>query len=212
MRLSDADFTAIIGAGQELASVEFKPGGPRAADDLFYKVARAVLAMTNRRDGGVVILGVEEDQTAQTIALKGVASADLVTWNQNDLSAALNGFADPFVSVEAQIIEHAGLSFVVINVSEFEQLPVICRKGTQAPAGQKNPTLRAGALYVRSRRKPESIEVPGQTEMRELVRYATDKELRDFMRRAALAGLIQFVGAPGDTDDAAFENQLGDFR
>jgi len=75
---------------------------------------------------------------------------------------------------------------VAITVHEFEEVPVICRRSYNHGA---KTILRDGALYVRGRGKPESIEVPSQTEMRELLNAAVDKGIRSFLARADRVGL-----------------------
>jgi hypothetical protein len=92
--------------------------------------------------------------------------------------------------------------FVVISVDEFDELPVICARGAYS--------CRVGAVYVRTRRKPETSEIPSQTEMRELLNLATDKALAAFLARTRRAG----IGLPphDDTTDAAakFDAELAD--
>lgn len=74
---------------------------------------------------------------------------------------------------------------------------MICRKGypTNPYPGQQ-AILRAGAIYVRTRRKPETSEPPGQTEMRELIELATEERLRSFLGtvgQTCWLGLVSLV-------------------
>jgi hypothetical protein len=66
---------------------------------------------------------------------------------------------------------------VFINVAEFDELPIICKK-------EYPEILRRGAIYVRSKRgKPETIEVPTEVEMREIIEMAVDKGNRKLSKR-----------------------------
>ena len=56
--MTDEEFAQILSYGHETSGVEFKSSGSRTDRGLFAQVAKAVLAMSNRRNGGAVILGV----------------------------------------------------------------------------------------------------------------------------------------------------------
>ena len=199
--MTDEEFSEILASGYERRSTEFKCGGPRSAQPLFAKVIRAVLGMANREDGGLVVIGV--DDTGGVLSPTGVGSADLATWRYDDVAAGIAAYADPFVSFEMEIREDQGLKFVVLAVSEFEETPVLCRKDFA-------DVLRGGACYVRTRRKPETSEVPSQTEMRELLDLAVKKGLRKFMSQALASGLISVVASPQQPTDAErYSVQLG---
>jgi hypothetical protein len=139
--------------------------------------------------------------------LKGVDPVDLASWNHDDVSAALNGFADPYVSVDLEVVSYNGVSFVMIRMHEFEEVPVICRRDVPAPPGEKRPILRDGACYLRSRKKPESVEMPTQTEMRELLELAVDKGVRKFLRRAEAVSTMS-----GPTDEEQYGRELSGLR
>ena len=78
------------------------------------------------------------------------------------------------------------------------QLPVVCKKG-----GPEN--LKRGALFTRSKSKYETAQVKSQTEMREILDLAVDKEIRRLRSR----GLLRPVetALPTETDRQAFEKQ-----
>src|SRR5262249_46564787 len=65
-------------------------------------------------------------------------------------------------------------------------LPVICKKD-----GLEK--LRRGAIYTRSRRLPETVEVPSQAEMRELLDLAIEKGSRTFTRQAERMGFVRLA-------------------
>ncbi|GAI18933.1 unnamed protein product, partial [marine sediment metagenome] len=57
--MTDEEFAAILTLDYELPGIEFKGPGLASDKHLFARVAKAVLGMANRRDGGRVIIGVE---------------------------------------------------------------------------------------------------------------------------------------------------------
>ncbi len=188
MRLSDQQLAEYLAFG-ERSSVEFKPSRLKSDARAFAQVARAVIGMANHRDGGTVIVGVE-DVNNQPDPI-GMDPAHLASWNENDVRDGLAEYADPFVSVDVQILEVAGKLFVVLNVDEFEEVPVICRRDFDG-------ITKRGRLYVRPRGKARSVEIPSQTEMREVIELATLKAVRKFLGVAQRAGLIPAAAADAD--------------
>lgn len=203
--MTEQELKQILSIGHELRGVEFKGPGPMTDKHLFARVVRAVLGMSNRRDGGNVVVGVDEidDQLRPT----GLTDADLATWTYDDLMDKVASYADPFVELDYDVLRLDGKALVVITVHEFREVPVICRKDYPE-------VLRQGACYVRSRRKPETSEIPTQTEMRELLDLATEKNLGKlthlFARFTALIADATTTASP--SDDAKFDDQLRGLR
>jgi predicted HTH transcriptional regulator len=198
--LTPEEFSTILALGRETSPVEFK--GPGALDDKPFvaRVIRGMLAMSNHRDGGRVILGVAQD--GNNFEPVGLSVEQLRTWEDEDAFAdRVAAYADPSVKFVVQPIEHTdGDTYLVIEVEEFDSVPVICRKSF-------DDILSDGALYVRPRRKPESVVVRTAADMRDLMELANEKELRRYLTRAKRAG-AELSAGPSDT--AQFNDELGD--
>lgn len=192
------ELKALIAVGYEQGGVEFKPPCARGNREPFVWVVRAILGMANRRDGGRVVVGLLDE--SHVLTPKGLNAADLATWNYDDVMAGLSPYADPFVELDLERVEMDGMVFVILDVQEFEDVPVLCARKYQ-------DVLRAGACYVRSRRKPETSEIPSQSEMRDLLDVAIDKGVRKFLARAHRADLR--ASAIGD-DTMEFDDQVRD--
>lgn len=209
MRLSDEEFIALVTAPSERRNLEFKPGGHRSGYHLA-QVARAALAMANLRDGGVIILGVEEP-TPGVFVPQGIADTVLASWSNNDdVVSTLTAYADPAFSIERDTHDFEGRQYVVIQVREFDTVPILCKKGYKDPNEQKT-VLQTGWCYIRGTRKPESIPVQSLAEMRELFDLATEKGVRRFISQARAAGL-NLSGAAIPTDDDHFEQEYRDLE
>lgn len=113
--------------GHEAPGVEFKAPCDRTDKPKFAKIVRAVLGMANRRDGGKVVVGIEEGEAAQ-LSLLGLSSEQLRTWEPDAVAGAIDPYADPFVTVSTARVSYEGLEYVVLKVSEFEEVPVLCKK------------------------------------------------------------------------------------
>ena len=128
--------------------------------------------MSNVRGGGSIVIGVEEKDEVFTPV--GLSGSDLASFSQDEISAYVNEYADPFAEPTVHRVAQGGMDFVIIEVPEFFELPVVCKKN--------GPDLRRGAIYTRARRMNESVEVPSQTEMREILDAALEKRFRAMLR------------------------------
>jgi hypothetical protein len=177
------DLSNLIQWPREERNLEFKKSMDWADPATKAKLAKSVLAMANMRDCGHIVFGVER-QPDDSYAAVGMQPDHISSFVQDRISSCLSEYADPYV--EATLIKHDvnGRIFCVIRVSEFAELPVVCKKD-----GQEK--LRRGALYTRSRRMAETVEVPSQVEMREILDLAIEKRSRVFARQAGRMGLVR---------------------
>ena len=202
--MTDEEFARIVELGHELSGVEFKSPGPVSDGRLIAQVVKAMLGMCNRRDGGTVIIGVEENQGVLNPV--GLAEPDLGEWNYDAVADQVARYADPSISFALDVKEYEDNSYVVLEVEEFADIPVLCKRSY-------DDVLRDGACYVRPRRKPETSEIPTQADMRDLLDLAIEKGVTQFLERARRVGLFATpsVESPA-TDQELFDEQLGDLR
>jgi predicted HTH transcriptional regulator len=203
--VTEQDFKNHLDLGHETNGVEFKGPGIRTDKSFLAKVVRAVLGMANRRDGGLVFIGVE----ATKLEPVGLSDKEAVSWsNYDDLSVSVNEYARPSVSFDVEPLNSQERKFVIIRVHPFGDIPILCCKDYVEP-GKKPPTLRRGACYVRSRHKPETSEIPSEEAMRELLELAIDKGVEKFVTRARKAGLYPTTEASpaSPSDEELFKDQ-----
>jgi predicted HTH transcriptional regulator len=201
--VTEQEFAALLASG-ETNGVEFKGSWIRTDRLFLARVVRAILGMANRRDGGLVILGIDESNKPDPV---GLTDAQTESWlNFDDVSASINEYASPCVRFELELQTFRDKNFVVIRVRQFDDIPILCAKDYNEP-GKAGSVLRRGACYVRARHKPETSEIPSEEEMRELLELAIDKGVRKFVTRAQKAGLFSTLPAPA-SDEALFEKQI----
>lgn len=184
-RMTHDEFAALVAAG-ETPGVEFKNARART-DNNFWEVAKAALGMVNRRDGGLIFVGVENNGNIQ-----GLSVAQIAEWQDVDaVRQKLAPYADPFLYVSIEIVAasaNAGApQCAVINVQEFDLTPVLCNKAVTANGGQE--VLKLGGCYIRSRQVPSTTLLADHAAFRELLDLAVDKGVREFVRRTRQAEL-----------------------
>jgi hypothetical protein len=147
------------------------------------------------------------------------------SFNQDNVDDVVRNYADPFVEANVtgvprsvvieearkqeegdKIISDDGGDFIVVEVKEFEEIPVICRKSY---ALNGKVFLRKGAIYTRSRGKSETAEVHTQTEMREIINIAVDKNRLFFIERMTgiLTEILEHI-QPKPSDEQKYDKQL----
>lgn len=206
--ITQEQFEEFLARNHEIPGVEFKGPGPRSDEYLRAKVLRAVMGMTNRRDGGIVIIGV--DERSSTLNPVGLSPNELESWRNIDhVGNDLVNYMSPPPAFDLSIFEYQGRAFAVLEVIEFTDVPTICKKRyyREHQSGHREFVLREGACYVRSRHKPETVEVSSLEQMRELLDLATEKGVRKFVTQAQRAGM-SLISSNQPSDQELFEQQF----
>lgn len=180
-------------AHTETRECEFKSGLPW--NNLKLKIAKAALALANLEGGGYIVIGVSKNDTINRYEPTGMSQDDSRAYNQDDVSTFVNEFTDPHVDIKLKHFSDNTKYYVVIQVFEFEEVPVICKK-------QSDETIR-GRVYCRTHRRVESSPQPSVSEMREIIELAIDKGIRRQMRRVESYGL--------QAEPNPFDQERGEF-
>jgi len=179
--LSTSLFIDLINYPNEERHLEFKKSASWGENRFKAKITKSILGMANIRDGGWILIG-KEEQPDGTFIATGMNQSDFDSFNSDVVRDFVKDYADPYVNLSVHKIVHAQKKFVIIRIEEFDTIPVICKRDW-------GNILHRGKIYTRSKGKPETIEVPGQTEMREIINMAVEKEIRHFYERISHAGL-----------------------
>lgn len=202
MRDLDSQIRTLVLAPLELRSVEYKGAMLWAERETKLKVAKAALGFSNLPDGGHLVFGVAERDG--TLVPEGLTDDQWHSFSSDEVSAFVNEYADPPVALEVYGGEVDGLKFVVIRVLPFLEIPTICKKDADGNGNVK--VLRRGAIYTRSLRMPETVEVPSQNEMREILERSVDIGVRRLRSR-----FPQLVDEPGQEWSQQLDAEIGAF-
>jgi predicted HTH transcriptional regulator len=179
--LSVEEIEGRLALNHETRSFELKGPGSREDKPFLVKVVRACLGMANLRDGGHVVIGIDDKNPASLGP--GLSAADASTWRNHDhVSRSLAVYADPPIRFDvAPITLGSGALVVAIQVFEFDDYPHICVR-------EFGDVLRLGAVYIRPRKSTETSQVASSLDMRDLLELATEKRLRSLLEMTARAG------------------------
>lgn len=191
-----AELLEYVHHGHEERNLEYKERWDLQGKEERAKLAKEIMAFSNIRDGGVMIIGVKKDGIPVGISEEAAAK-----FTQDAVAAAVADYVAPYVELVVTV-GHDGSPapkyFAVIQVKEFVETPVLCRRDC-------GHAVRQGAIYTRSRRIHEATEIRNEAEMRELLDMAVEKGIRAFYRRAQAAGLQV---TPSVSDTELFESEL----
>lgn len=191
----------LIEAGRESPRLEYKGSWPWDEQKFKEILTRSILAMANMKDGGHIVIGVEQGQDAPNPA--GVQAKHRATYNEEAIKDFVGNYADPYVDFSVDVVTSRDRQFVLITVREFAEIPVICKKDGRTDQGG----LKLGSLYIRTRdRRPSSVAVQNQAQMRELLELAIDKGIRKLQQR----GLVYGQRSPMDVE--LYDRETEDVR
>lgn len=187
--MTTEEFESLLESGIETQGFDFKS----ACDWDVNTFAKDILAMSNVRDGGYIIIGVNEVNNGYERA--GTTEDQRRAYNIDIMKDQMGGFADPYVDFEVDFpSDNSNLNYVLISIKEFRDIPVICKRNSRE--------TNAGVIYYRNRnRRSESAPVSNSYDMREIIELATAK----LMRR-----LREFGFSAENIDERQFNDELGE--
>jgi predicted HTH transcriptional regulator len=165
------EFSGLIEGSAESQSLEFK-GPCEWTLKIFLKT---ILAMSNLRDGGFIVVGIENGTANQL----GLSPDQLRTFDRDVMMDQVAEFGEPPPLFDVDLIpapsNHpaVGRTFLVIHVRSFEMLPVICRKNGDG--------IKKGDLFFRnSNGRPQSAAVSSVYDMEKIVDLSISRRLEYF--------------------------------
>lgn len=173
---SSTELIRLIEAAGESANIDAK--GPLKWDggETSASLAKDIMALANCRDGGVIVIGKREPQPG-CFVMDGLSDEQAISFDTTKVAAWVNNHCSPPVHLACYRQEHQSRIFVVIAVSEFQDVPAICTKQFEmsSQGKQQKLLLRKGDVYVRTA-NAESAHLPSVEEFRQLIGLATAKQ------------------------------------
>lgn len=181
----------------ERRNVEFKQSMNWDDNQTKFKITKSVLAFSNSRDGGYLVIGVNKVNNHYDPV--GMSRDDFNSFNNfDDILAFINGKAEPPVSIERmELTTPASKRFFIIKIKEFEDYPIVCKNGG-------GNVLNKGVVYVRTKRIPETAPLDNQTNLKEIVDMILTKHGQELYKK-----FQQLNSAQQKDNGALFDQELG---
>jgi|SRR5215217_208555 predicted HTH transcriptional regulator len=148
------------------------------------------MAMSNIRDGGTIILGVEEEPNGRFDPV-GMNASDIDSFNFDNMQDHVNRYAHPYAKFLVSRIPDIQPRFIVVQVEQFDEIPVICGRNYCVSTKYK---MMEGEIYTRTRTKPQSAKVMNYLDLKEIIDLAIERGVKLFIERSSAAGLA--LGQP----------------
>lgn len=163
----------LISNPQERRYLEYKGGGKW--DSLRLKILKASLGMANFKEGGYIIIGVQKPSESTRHEIIGMGKSDARMYTYDTISSFINSYAYPHIDMEVEHFYIDKRLLAVIQINEFKEMPVICKKSS--------PETKEGRIYYRRTRQMESSPDLTAEELREIIEAAVDKGMYKQMER-----------------------------
>lgn len=175
--ITEDTLRTLLGRRTELKNLDYKGlmNWATASNEEKCELVKDILAMMNTQDGGQIVIGVE-DKTCDPI---GLSDADFTSFDPTKVNDFVRKYTDPPACCEVQKLALDGKKFIVIDVLEFTDVPIICKADASSSANR--PILKRGGVYIRTD-KPSSELVSLAEEMRELMGRALLKRGDQLLR------------------------------
>jgi hypothetical protein len=164
------------------------------------KIAKAMMAMSNLNDGGVIVVGMRE--TGGIWIPEPMTPEQVASFTHDHVADYVNAHATPSVQFSIDSFTLDINQFVIIRVQGFGSFPVICR----LPDKAGDETIDTGAIYYRSHRKIQSAAISSDEDSRELFSMVIEKGFSRHIERFHRLGLVA-AEPPREVDSAKYEKE-----
>jgi hypothetical protein len=206
----------LISLGNENRNLDYKGAfsWDEASNDEKCQITKDVLAFSNTRDGGVILIGVND----KSGVLEGLTEEQFASFDQTKFNSFVHRYTDPNHSSNVHRIVVDGTRVVVIDVPEFADVPILSARDANSSVNPSKLILRKAALYMRTE-KASSEVIEDADAMRELLNRGLLRRQDDLLRaikQIVLPNQAPAISDPGAEFQAELENaerylsELGD--
>lgn len=146
-----AEVVEMIEQSKETRNVDYK--APHAWDkDNFESKAgltKDIMAFSNTQDGGTLIIGIGEREDGTGYDIEGLTHDQLRTYDISSVGSFVNERCEPAAKFDLRTFEYRGKHLIVIQISEFDSVPIVCKKDAQKRGG-KDFIFKKGQIFIRT--------------------------------------------------------------
>jgi predicted HTH transcriptional regulator len=196
----------LVRLGNENRNLDYKGGfsWEEATNDEKCEIAKDILAFSNTRDGGVILIGVND----KSGALEGLTERQYTSFDQTKFNSFVHKYTDPRHTSKVHRIVVDEKRVVAIDIPEFADVPILCARDANSSVNQSKLILRRAALYMRTD-KATSEPIDDADAMRELLNRGLIRrqdELLRAIKQIVLPNQTTAISEPGAEFKAEVED------
>lgn len=164
--ISEQKIRDLIALGNENRNLDYKGAfsWAKATNDEKCEIVKDVLAFANARDGGIILVGVND----KTGILEGLTDEEFSSFDQTKFNDFAHRFTDPRHTCDVHRLKTSGKKIVVIEIPEFTDVPILCKQEAHDSRRTNSLILRKAGLYKRTDKATSEL-IEDADEMRELL-------------------------------------------
>jgi hypothetical protein len=164
--VSDQRIRELIAIGNENRNLDYKGrfSWATAEKDEQIGIVKDGLAFANTRDGGVILVGVND----KTGALEGLTDEHSSSFEQTRFNDFVQEYTEPKHTCFIYHREIDSKRIVAIEIPEFSDIPILCKRTVQSTTDPRKILLRKAGVYKRTDKATSEL-VEDSSEMRELL-------------------------------------------
>ena len=175
--------------GKEEIYLEYKGDVAWSDRVKMLEIVETIFALSNERDGGIIVVGVKDDGTRE-----GLSDNNYDSYSHDQINQYLTSRGNQPIQCNIEKFEHSDIEdekvkkFVFIQVSESKEFPLVYignqeLKNQEMQAFNSNISLRTGALYIRNKLNIGNKEISTIHEWQELIERTYKKFRKETVRR-----------------------------
>ena len=177
--LSSEELVRIVRMEGENGDIDAKAPVSWDGADQSAGLAKDIAAFANSRNGGYVVIGKKENESGGFDPI-GVSEEQAATFDTTKVAQWVNSRFSPQIRLTCYPPQEVdGKLFVVIEVLEFDDVPIMCMKSFPGPK-KGDHLLKEKTIYVRNA-NAASAPLATVDEMRTLVGLATKKRRNEML-------------------------------
>ena len=171
--LLEEDIRHLLSQRTETKNLDYKEkfNWKNSSKDEKVELVKDILAMANTQDGGKIIFGVRNKDYEHV----DMTEEDYISFDQTSIHDFLHNYTEPKHTCHVCKHKIDDRYLVVIDVPEFEEVPIICKTDYHSSDDPSKQILKKGQIYIRTDKATSEV-ISSTEQMRELLGRALTKK------------------------------------
>ncbi len=173
-------------------NLDYKAAMAFAPNEVKGKLLKCIMAFANTRDGGHILIGVE--QKGVRFEPTGATEQQARSFDPTDIGNFARNYCSTLPRVTSREVTIDGVTLLLVRVAEFADEPIVCTSDLHG--ADNKPILRKGSIYVRTE-DARCVAIDSSETMRSFLALAVQKYGEGLLEQIrGLVGAASITNAP----------------